>query len=167
MNVGTSATAIGAAGVVGLVLVVAKRRWWQAITITASAIAVLTTAVVMKHVVQRTRPPEDLAVVATGGFSMPSSVAAMTAAVAVAAYLTLPWQSRYRRGLAAVALTISVVLVGGAMVYLGAHWPSDVVVGWAVAAGVSGAVVSLSRTAVRRRNRRPPRSVSEPTHGYT
>ncbi|MEV6279435.1 phosphatase PAP2 family protein [Nocardia sp. NPDC051832] len=161
MHLGTSTIVIGAVGVVGLVLVVAKRWWWQTVTIAVSVVAALTTAVALKHLVQRARPPEALAIVPSGGFSMPSTVAALTAAVAVAAYLVFPWPSRYRRGLA-IPLAVFVVLVGGAMVYLGAHWPSDVVAGWAVGAGISGAVASLARVAVRRWNWRLPRSVSEP-----
>ncbi|WP_194818632.1 hypothetical protein [Nocardia sp. XZ_19_385] len=107
MDIGASATIIVAAGVVGLILVIAKHWWWQAVTIAVSVVAAIA-AVALEYMIQRARPPEDLAVVAAGGFSMPSTVVAMTAAVAVAAYLVLPWPARHRRG-TAIRLAVLVV----------------------------------------------------------
>ena len=42
------------------------------------------------------------------------------------------------------------VVVGAAMVYLGAHWLTDVLVGWAVGAGVAAALAVPFRRLARR-----------------
>ncbi|MFQ6329900.1 phosphatase PAP2 family protein [Nocardia sp. CWNU-33] len=148
MDAGMSNTVIAAAGVVGLVVVVTKRWWWQGITIAVSVVAAQSAARALKHMIQRERPPVDLSVVQVGAFSMPSTVAAMTAAVAVTAYLALPWLTERRRWIAGLSATL-VVSIGIAMVYLGAHWPTDVLAGWGVGVGVAGVVMSLARVAFR------------------
>ncbi|WP_157171052.1 phosphatase PAP2 family protein [Nocardia araoensis] len=156
MDAGMSNTVIAAAGVVGRVVVVTKRWWWQGITIAVSVVAAQSAARALKHMIQRERPPADLSVVQVGAFSIPSTVAAMTAAAAAAAaaaYLTLPWPTERRRWIAGLIATL-VVSIGIAMVYLGAHWPTDVVAGWGVGVGVAGVVMSLARVAVRRPIRR-------------
>ncbi|WP_328401352.1 phosphatase PAP2 family protein [Nocardia sp. NBC_00403] len=148
MDAGMSNTVIAAAGVVGLVVVVTKRWWWQGITIAVSVVAAQSAARALKHMVQRERPPVDLSVVQVGAFSMPSTVAAMTAAVAVTAYLALPWPTGRRGWIVGLSATL-VVSIGIAMVYLGAHWPTDVLAGWGVGVGVAGVVMSLARVAFR------------------
>ncbi len=142
MDMGASPAVMAAVGAVGLIVVVAKRWWWQGVTVAVASVAALVVASVFKQMVQRARPSWDLAVVQVGGWAMPSTIAAMTAAVVVATYLVLPWSAGQRRWTAALFAVI-VLLIGVAMVYLGAHWPTDVLVGWAVGAGVGGVVASL------------------------
>ncbi|MEV0248822.1 phosphatase PAP2 family protein [Nocardia sp. NPDC050712] len=154
MNAGMNNAVIAVAALAGLVVVVAKRWWWQGITIVVAVVSAQATARGLKHLIQRERPPADLAVVQVGAFSMPSTVAAMTAAVAVTAYLTLPWPAEYRRWVAGL-LAIAIVVIGIAMIYLGAHWTTDVLVGWGVGGGVAGVVVGLVRVGQRRSWTRP------------
>ncbi|MFF0456049.1 phosphatase PAP2 family protein [Nocardia africana] len=149
MDLGTSGTAMAAGAVVGLVVVAAKRWWWQRIAIAVSVVSAQGVARALKQMIQRARPPEDLAVVQVGAFSMPSTVAAMTAAVVVAAYAVLPWPAEYRHRVAAL-LAVLVVVIGIAMIYLGAHWPTDVLAGWGVGFGVGAAVVGPTRVWHRR-----------------
>lgn len=147
MDIGTSRADIAVLAAVGLVVVVVKRWWWHGATIAVSALSAQAVARTLKQMIQRPRPPEDLAAVQVGAFSMPSTVAAMTAAAAIAAFLVLPWRVSRRWTAALLALLVGVI--GIAMVYLGAHWPTDVLVGWCVGAGVGIAVVGLTRIAQR------------------
>lgn len=111
---------------------------WMAVVAGGSASAVATA---LKAVTDRPRPPADLALVAASGTSMPSTIAALTAGAALALALALRWPTPAVRRTAAALLAVIVVLVGAAMVYLGAHWLTDVLAGWAL-----GAVIALVLT---------------------
>ncbi|MFI9402701.1 phosphatase PAP2 family protein [Nocardia sp. NPDC052316] len=148
MDIGASPAVMVAVGVVGVIVVVVKRWWWQGVTVAVAGVGALLVASVFKEMVQRERPSGDLVVVQVGGLSMPSTIAAMTAAVVVACYLVLPWSAGHRRW-AAAPLAVVVLFIGVAMVYLGAHWPTDVLVGWAVGAGVGWAVARLTLATLR------------------
>jgi undecaprenyl-diphosphatase len=109
---------------------------WVVVAAGAAASAIATA---LKSLVDRPRPPADLALVVVSGSSMPSTVAALTAGIAVA----LVWAPRWPRSLrrvVAVLLALLVVLVGAAMVYLGAHWASDVLAGWIIGSLVAAAL---------------------------
>lgn len=108
-------------------------------------------SLVLKSLVARPRPGPPYAHVYTNGWSMPSSAAAMTTAgLLVLLLLAPPGRSRALLGLPLLALDLS---VGFAVVYLGAHWATDVVAGTALGAVVGILVLSLT---VRFRQRRRP-----------
>lgn len=107
---------------------------WVAIAAGGTADALATA---LKSLIDRPRPPVDLALATATDTSMPSTIAALTAGAAIALVLALRWPSPLARRIAAALIGLVVVLVGAAMVYLGAHWMTDVVVGWALGAGVA------------------------------
>jgi membrane-associated phospholipid phosphatase len=71
------------------------------------------------------------------GQSFPSTHATDTAAAAAVFSWAVPTLTPL--GLAVV------ILVGASRVYLGAHWPTDVLAGWALGAAVGAALVLLAR----------------------
>lgn len=121
-----------------------RTRAMVAAAVVAAALSLIL-ADTLKLVIGRPRPPASLALVHATGPSMPSTVAASTAAVATVLVATAA-VARRRGGVLPLALSIVVggtVLVGAALVYLGAHWPADVLAGWALG-GIVGATAAAA-----------------------
>lgn len=97
-----------------------------------------------KQFFARDRPDLWESIVAEESFSFPSghAMGSMTLAVAVT---MLAWRTRWRWPVTAVAMTFA-LLVGISRVYLGVHYPSDIIGGWMAAiAWVVGVYFALFR----------------------
>lgn len=84
----------------------------------------------IKYLVQRPRPALWASIRPEHTFSFPSGHAMDTAALAAALFFVLP---RHRRWWALAPLFA--LAVGSARMYLGVHYPSDVLAGWSSAVG--------------------------------
>ncbi len=101
-----------------------------------------------KHFFARVRPDLWVSRVHETTYSFPSGHAMSTMA-ATAALCVLLWPTRWR-WLAISAGTLFVFAVGTSRVYLGVHYPSDVLAGWAASlAWVIGGKLLLDRYAQR------------------
>jgi membrane-associated phospholipid phosphatase len=123
------------------VLVWISRRSLVALTLPIVAFVVTVLAKnAAKALIERPRPSPALAIGSNTGFAFPSGHAADSLAVfaMLALILSTARTPRAKWALWSCALAV-VMVVGASRVYLGSHWLSDVLGGWALAA----AIVSL------------------------
>jgi membrane-associated phospholipid phosphatase len=122
---------------VGLVLAVLRRSWLPLLiaVLGGAGIAVINTAV--KRLVSRSRPPQLTAVLGEHGFSFPSGHTTGTTAV----WLLLAWMighwvigRRAGRVMVWTGALLMIAAVGLTRIYLGVHFLSDVLAGWALGA---------------------------------
>lgn len=120
------------------------RRWREAmfagVSFAGSALLNLAT----KQFFQRGRPSLWESIAPEHTFSFPSGHAMGSATLAMAVIL-LCWHTRFRWGVVALA-GLFVLAVGASRIYLGVHYPSDILGGWAAGtAWVAGVYLVLFR----------------------
>jgi undecaprenyl-diphosphatase len=111
-----------------------SRDWRPGVDLLAALLGAIVLYRVVKAILDRPRPPVGFrAVGVVVGSAYPSGHA--TQATAVLAVLALLLMSnRGRRGGLAIgwAAGLAIFLIGASRVYLGVHWTTDVVAGWAL-----------------------------------
>jgi undecaprenyl-diphosphatase len=137
-----AATFLGDAGSLIALTLVGAIGLWAAGDRKAAILCLLTPLsillnLVLKEVVGRSRPSDELVVVVIPavGLSYPSGHA-MAGAVFYGFWALLAWSTIERtwtRDLLVAALVVVALLVGLSRIYLGVHWLSDVLGGWTAA----------------------------------
>ncbi|KQM28175.1 MULTISPECIES: phosphatase PAP2 family protein [unclassified Sphingomonas] len=113
-------------------LLASAGRWRTGVLIAAACASGSWANVLFKHAIARTRPDLVPHLMAETSNSFPSGHAANSAIVYLT-LATLAWpllRQPAARGFAMGAAVLLVVAIGVSRVYLGVHWPSDVVAGW-------------------------------------
>jgi undecaprenyl-diphosphatase len=142
---GRSPTVLAILGIVAL-LVVLWRRWYRPGLAAAAAFVAASIAVdILKPLFDRARPPRHLALVRIESPAFPSTHATTTSALAAAVLVSVVWETWRRTVVVTSVLVTLVVLIGGCMVYLGAHWPTDVLGGWILGTAIGAAIGLLAR----------------------
>jgi membrane-associated phospholipid phosphatase len=137
-----------------LVVAIAGVTWWrigslEAIMIVAAGLITLVNGA-FKMLINRPRPSPDLVDVlcAAQGNGFPSGHAffAILLLGLTAYFISINARNRALRKLALAGLIVLVLLVGISRVYLGAHWPSDVIGGYLIGGVFLTALIWFHRT---------------------
>ncbi|WP_091321941.1 phosphatase PAP2 family protein [Geodermatophilus ruber] len=113
-----------------------RRAWWSAGWVVIAVVTISPLTVLLKEVVGRVRPAFENGGATYESLSYPSGHASGIATlVTVVLILVWPRLTAVRRRGALVAGIALVVLVGLTRIWLGAHFLSDVVGGWALGVG--------------------------------
>ncbi|WP_052215022.1 phosphatase PAP2 family protein [Belnapia sp. F-4-1] len=135
-------TALGGIPVLGLLSLVALgwlvlRRRWRSVTLMLLALpGGLLLNTLLKHGFDRPRPSLVAHLVEVETSSFPSGHAMLSAVgfLTLGALLAGGAERRRERGYILAAAVLLTLVVGGSRVYLGVHWPSDVLAGWCLGA---------------------------------
>jgi membrane-associated phospholipid phosphatase len=123
--------------VVGVVLGVLRRSWLPLLVLVLAGAGIGLINMTVKRLVSRSRPPEELAVLGEHSFSFPSGHTVGTTVVWLLSAWLISRVLIYRLAARITVWTIAlliVVAVGVTRVFLGVHFPSDVLAGWALGA---------------------------------
>jgi undecaprenyl-diphosphatase len=138
---------VALAAALGLAL---RGRWRSAVALVVAYAITDATVAVVKLIVERPRPDANLT--EAGGFSFPSGHSAMSMAVYGCLAFAL---ARACRGFPRVACALGglaiVVAIGLSRIYLGVHYPSDVIAGWITGAAIFIATWLIAPRVVRLR----------------
>lgn len=115
-----------------ILLILKPTRIRYGIPVSAGAIFVTIVNKTIKHLVQRPRPDDIVHLVSEGGFSFPSGHSITSMFVyGMLLYLICRYvKNRRLRIILSVLVAIPLVLVGPSRIYVGVHFPTDVLAGW-------------------------------------
>ena len=139
--------------VVAALLMVMRRHWHGALALCVSVTATQVLVAVVKQLVERDRPPGEDALIQAAGYSFPSAHSATSVAFygVLALIAAHELRGRVSRSWALAGAAALCTAIGVSRVYLGAHYPTDVLAGWmlgcAIALGSWRGALALRRFA--------------------
>lgn len=125
-----------------------KKREAYVLAFSSAGAAILN--VLLKATFMRARPDEWTRLVTENSYSFPSGHAMASTALGFALVAVL-WRTKYRWA-AVIGATIYVLLIGFTRLYLGVHYPTDILAGWLVSAAWTSLVVVMMYRRLSRQN---------------
>lgn len=136
---------------VGLLVLVVRRRRWDAVRLAAAVGGSWTLGIAVKALIDRTRPPASLWLLPPdSAASFPSGHDTTACAVVLVALLVLRGTGRLRVAGLTAALGYAAA-VGASRVYLGDHYPTDVLGSWLTVASAALLVWAITDLGIVRR----------------
>jgi undecaprenyl-diphosphatase len=139
-------------GTAGIGYLALRRRRAEAGWLAASLIGASIIDTTLKSLFHRARPDPNLHLAYVANASFPSGHAMISSAVYLSLALMLAETDPRRLGRVCLLafMCLVVLLIGCSRVYLGVHWPSDVVAGWCLGAAWALLVFAAMRWLRRR-----------------
>ena len=124
-----------------VLLIIKPLRFVYGIPVSTGAIFVTVLNKSIKHAVQRSRPSDVIHLVNEGGFSFPSghSITSMFVYGLLIYLIRRNVGNKRTADFITVVLALPLVLIGPSRIYLGVHYPTDVLAGWCL--GAAAAVI--------------------------
>ena len=125
--------------VAAALILVSRRHWHGALALCVSVTATQLFVAVVKHIVERDRPPGEDALVHAAGYSFPSAHSATSVAFygVIALIVAHELRGRVSRAWALAGAAALCTAIGVSRVYLGAHYPTDVLAGWMLGCAIA------------------------------
>jgi cation-transporting ATPase E/undecaprenyl-diphosphatase len=155
---GSTAVIVPALIAIGAIALVRRRDWRPLVFLGAAVGGAVALYDIVKPAVGRHRPPSSIWIGHYGGWAFPSGHATQALAFyAMLAIILSAGASRGRRVALWSLAALVVLVVGASRVYLGAHWLTDVLGGYALGTAWVGVLVAIwlnSRSRVPRGRRK-------------
>jgi membrane-associated phospholipid phosphatase len=136
------------AAIVGVILFT-RKNWWRLLALFLAVVVGQATLNILKFAFQKPRPKTELFVFAS---SFPSGhVFSATVIYGFYIYLTFRFSNNAAvKWIVAALLSLLILLIGISRVYLGVHWPSDVLAGYATGFAWLLFCIFFAKTAIDR-----------------
>lgn len=139
-----------------VLLLFRKTRLRYGVPVSAGAIFVTIFNRIIKLIFKRPRPEESLHLIEEGGYSFTSGHSITSMVVfGLLIYLVRKYvKNRKAANILTVALAVPWIFIGLSRIYMGVHFPSDVLAGWALGAAVLvGIIVIVEKCDARRKQK--------------
>ena len=124
-----------------LALLINRRKYQKALIVGATVAGAALLNVILKLIFERARPDLWEQLIVETSFSFPSGHAMISSALALSV-IFICWNTRYR-WVAVVVGSLFIIVIGLSRLYLGVHYPTDILAGWVVSAAWLFAVVNV------------------------
>lgn len=138
-----------------LLVAIKPTRLRFGIPVSAGALSVTIVNRLIKHAVARPRPGDVIHLVTEGGMSFPSghSITSMFVYSILIYQVRRYVKDRRKANVLTVLLAVPMLLIGPSRVYLGVHYPTDVLAGWFLGILAMNICVMIMRAVRSRRGR--------------
>ncbi len=139
-----------------VLLLFRKTRLRYGVPVSAGAIFVTIFNRIIKLIFKRPRPEESLHLIEEGGYSFTSGHSITSMVVfGLLIYLVRKYvKSRKAANILTAALAVPWIFIGLSRIYMGVHFPSDVLAGWALGAAVLIGIIVLEEKCAARKNQK-------------
>lgn len=139
-----------------VLLLFRKTRLRYGVPVSAGAIFVTIFNRIIKLIFKRPRPEESLHLIEEGGYSFTSGHSITSMVVfGLLIYLVRKYvKNRKAANILIAALAVPWIFIGLSRIYMGVHFPSDVLAGWALGAAVLIGIIVLEEKCAARKNQK-------------